>query len=42
MDRVIKEIRKMMLRMTEESISKRELDEKKPARAMRIMQEQHK
>jgi hypothetical protein len=37
---VIEEIRKLMSESTEESVSKRKLDERKPARAVGMMQEQ--
>jgi hypothetical protein len=40
LDEVIEEIRKMMLESAEEVVSKRKLDERKPTRAMRKMQEQ--
>jgi hypothetical protein len=39
LDKVIEEIRKLMLESVEELVSKRKLDERKPARAVRKMQE---
>jgi hypothetical protein len=40
LDEVIEEIRKLMSSSVEESVSKRKLDERKPARVARMMQEQ--
>jgi hypothetical protein len=39
LDEVVEEIRKLMLESTEDLVNMRKLDERKPARATRMMQE---